>query len=462
MKLLDIINSPWAIQREKLHEIREIYTTHLRGDKIDIKSVEARLGTQLKNPPQDMDIRDGVAVIPVTGVLGPKMNLLMHISGGSSMQMIGDQVTHAALDDAVKAIILDIDSPGGTVAGTEELANLVFEAGQQKQIVAFVRDEMLSAAQWIGAAAHRTIISGQTATVGSIGVVATHVDISQAEKMRGMKTTEITSGEFKRIASEHAPLSKEGRESIQETVDFLFSIFVGEVARFRGELVDSIQEKVGSAKVFIGRQGIEVGLVDGIMTFDTLLQELSGSGGGREEDDILQTSIKGELAMSKESEGKKELPKITADYLAMEYPDVHNEVKMEGFEKGKKSGWDEAYRSGAENERKRIKAVEEQILPGHEALVSELKFDGKTSGEQAAVKILQAEKGKAEARMAQLGNDSPPIVESSETPAGKKDFSHLPPKERAEKEWEADPKIREEFLSRESYAAYLRTQTSHK
>ena len=114
MKLLDIVTGPWAIQPAKLLEIQAIYATHLRGDKIDLEAVEKRLGRPLNNEPKGYEIRDGVAVLPVSGVLAKKMNLFSSISGGASYELVGRDFQQALNDPAVEAIALVIDSPGGT------------------------------------------------------------------------------------------------------------------------------------------------------------------------------------------------------------------------------------------------------------------------------------------------------------------------------------------------------------
>ena len=156
---------------------------------------------------------EGVAIIALDGVLAKRMNLLQRISGGSSTQLIERDIKSALADPAVRGILLVIDSPGGTVDGTQELAALVREGAEQKPIVAWSDGLVGSAAYWIASAAPQLFISGDVVQAGSIGVVATHVDISKAEEQRGIKTTEIVAGRYKRIASQHAPLSVEGRQS---------------------------------------------------------------------------------------------------------------------------------------------------------------------------------------------------------------------------------------------------------
>ncbi len=276
MHLLDILTSPWAILPDKLEEIQAIYATHLRGEKIDIKGIEAKLGRTLENPPQEgYEVVKGVAILPIQGVMAKRMNMFSQISGGMSTELVARDLRAALADPAVHAIILDTDSPGGTVAGTPELAALVHAARDQKPIVAHVNGTMASAAYWVGSAARQIFISSGVSQVGSIGILARHMDVSRAEEARGIKTTLIYAGRYKAIANEFAPLSEEGRASMQSHVDYLYSQFVGAVASHRGVPVSTVLERMADGKVFIGDQAIEAGLVDGVSTLEELIDTLA-------------------------------------------------------------------------------------------------------------------------------------------------------------------------------------------
>ncbi len=274
MKLLDILTSPWAIVPEKYAEIQEIYFTHLRGEKIKVKEVEARIGRRLENEEQGYQLVNGVGIVPINGVIAKRMNMFQEISGGASCELIARDFREAMNDRKVKAVLLDIDSPGGTVDGTQDLAKMIFEHRGQKPIAAFTDGQMASAAYWIGAAADEIFISGDTPQVGSIGVVASHVDVSKAEESRGIKTTEIYAGKYKRIASRYAPLSEEGKATLQDMVDYLYEVFVDDVAKFRGVSQEDAL-KMADGKLFMGKRAQKAGLVDGIKTFDQVIECLN-------------------------------------------------------------------------------------------------------------------------------------------------------------------------------------------
>jgi capsid assembly protease len=287
MKLLDILNSPWAIEynpatgrSRRLDEIHSIYLNHLNHEKIDLKAIEAALGRPLDNEKKPYRIDQGVAVIPIEGVIAKKMNLFSQISGGMSTKYAKDNIRQAISDPEVSSILLDVDSPGGTVDGTEELASEIYASRGVKPIVAFTDGMIASAAYWIASAADSIWISGETPWVGSIGVVTTHADYSKYEEQWGIKTTEIYAGHYKRIASEHAPLSQEGKDYLQAQVDAIYTVFANSVARNRKLPLPAEGDAISWAdgKLFMGLEAQDQGLVDGVSTRDQLIDSMaSGS-----------------------------------------------------------------------------------------------------------------------------------------------------------------------------------------
>ncbi len=406
MRLLDILTSCWAICPEKLSEIRNIYQAHMRGPKIDWKAMEAQVLLMSGGKPEEpYQVMNGVAVIPVKGVLTKGMSFFSFLFGGSSMKQIGMAFDAALNDPLVKSILLDIDSPGGTVDGTDELAEQIFQARGQKPIIAYTDGTMTSAAYWIASAADEIYISGDTVMSGSIGVVATHIDQSRLDEAMGEKWTEITAGRYKRIASSHKPLTSEGALYIQDQVDYLYSAFVNVVARNRGV---EPQEALSMAdgKVFIGKQAIEVGLVDGVEAFSDLINSAGVTA-------QQQLSAKGE--------------DMDINELKIKHPDVYAQVLAEGkaagltegMTAGKAEGITEGKALGAEAERKRIADVRAQLIPGHETLIDQLASDGKTTGPEAAMAIISAEKTLQKSKLADMKKDGDlgvanPAAESAE------------------------------------------------
>ncbi|KQW96970.1 hypothetical protein ASC94_09185 [Massilia sp. Root418] len=389
MNILDVLSAPWAIEPNRLLEIHAIYGAHVRGEHIDLAAVEQRLGRPLANEQRDYEIRDGVAVLPVEGVIAKKMNMFSRISGGSSSQLISRDLAAALDDSAVHSIILAVDSPGGTVDGTELLANSVLAARARKPIATLGGGTMASAAYWVGSAAGKVYVADSTTAVGSIGVVTSHVDISGAEAARGVKTTELTAGRYKRIASQFGPLSDEGRMSIQDQLDYMYSLFVGAVAKHRGVSTDAVLANMADGRIFTGQQAVDAGLVDGIITMDGLVEQLNREYASARSAPAYPKALNASAPpISPTKKGNK---MITAEQLNAENPALADSLRAEG----------------AAAERARIQAVEGQSMPGHEALIASLKFDGKSTAGDAALAVLAAEKKTRSAQAAANADDAP-------------------------------------------------------
>ena len=253
--------TPWAIQPEKLIELNAYKTRCALPPTI-----------RADRSPLSYEAINGVAVLPLSGVLAKHMTPLLSFFGGTSTEMAGRLFDHALNEPGVESIALMIDSPGGTVDGTQTLANKILAARGKKPITAFADGNMCSAAYWIGASADRIYATSGVAQIGSIGVVSSHIDVSGMQAQRGIKTTEVAAGKYKRIASNYAPLSEEGRADIQSTVDYLYSLFVQHVATARRATEQVVLNTMADGRVFIGQQAVSAGLVDGIMTFDNFLK----------------------------------------------------------------------------------------------------------------------------------------------------------------------------------------------
>lgn len=404
MKLLDVLTAPWAIEPAKLVEIQSIYATHLRGEKIDIAAVEQRLGRPLANEPRGYDIRDGVAILLLEGVIAKRANLMSQISGGVSTQLAERDLAQALADNAVHSIILAIDSPGGTVDGTQALADAVRAASAIKPVVAHASGTMASAAYWIGSAASAVYIADGTTNVGSIGVVTKHTDMSRAEGQKGVTTTEIYAGQYKRIASNHAPLSDAGRATLQAQVDYYYSLFVQAVATNRGVSADKVLSDMADGRIFIGQQAIDAGLVDGVSTLDALVAQLvrQHHAGG-------QSVRRAGAAQQQVTQSRGTQMKMTREQLAQDAPELLASILAEG----------------AAQERERIQAVEGQCIAGHEALIERLKYDGKTTAGEAAMAVNAAERKVRAGAAAALASDAPAPLPLAPTASVEK-----PPQER--------------------------------
>ncbi|MFM1991332.1 MAG: hypothetical protein RJA99_4289 [Pseudomonadota bacterium] len=414
MRLIDIVTSPWALMPDKLVEIRDIYATHLRGEKVDLKALEARIGQPLaNNQTRDYAVQDGVAIIQVDGVIAPKANLFMQVSGGVSAQVLERQVREAAGDPYVRAILLDIDSPGGSVQGVPEVADAVSAAAADKPVVAWTAGTMASGAYWIATAADRVYVANGTTVLGSIGVVATHVDMSRAEAARGVKTTEITAGKYKRIASSYEPLSEEGRATLQQQVDAVYEVFVDAVAAGRGVDVRTVLAEMADGRIFIGRQAVEAGLADGVLSRDALIAQLaSGEYSVRRDSRVVTAGAPEPVGrVNVQEDMMAEAKPITAEVIKAEHPAVAEALRAEGR--------DEGVKQGAQAERERIQAIEGVAMRGYEAIVEAAKFDGRSTAGDVAAAIVQAQKAEQASALKQIREQAPEPVKAAAAPADK-------------------------------------------
>lgn len=204
---------------------------------------------------------DRIAVIGVNGVItaGGQGSLLSG-GGGAGAGTIVRQLHRALRDPGVKAIILRINSPGGSAAASQEVFEEVLAARQKKPCVASMADTAASGGYYIASACNRIVANRATAT-GSIGVIMSGMNYSGLLQRYAIKDQTITSGKFKAIGSATRPLSPEGRALLQGLVDNTYQQFLGDVARGRGRPASEIA-KVADGRVLTGEQAQAVGLVD--------------------------------------------------------------------------------------------------------------------------------------------------------------------------------------------------------
>ena len=207
-----------------------------------------------------------VAVLPIQGVIEHHRSWW----GDVFADEIGAALEAILQNKQIAATILDMDTPGGTVYGTPELAEQIWNHQKIKPIYALANAEMASAGYHIGSAATKVFVtpSGQ---VGSIGVWAAHVDQSKMIEDFGLDVTLISAGKFKVEGNPFEPLSDEGKEAIQAEIDQYYAKFVADVAHFRGRRESTVRNGFGEGRMVMAQAALEEGMVDGIATLPELL-----------------------------------------------------------------------------------------------------------------------------------------------------------------------------------------------
>lgn len=266
-----VLDTTWMIQPQKLEQICQFLEARAAGVELSETEIRAAFGAD----EEDEDVRtiNGVRLIPVMGVMAPRMNLFMRFSGGTSTQLLAQQFRAALKDPDIRAIVFEVDSPGGSAAGNEELAREIFAARGQKPIVAVVRGMAASAAYYVASAADQIVVT-PSSEVGSIGTLTIHAESSKAAERAGVKYTVIQAGEFKAHGNQYTPLDEKSQGALQERIDAHYRQFVAAVARHRGITEAQVETDYGQGKVYLPPEAQRRGMVDRVASLEEILAEL--------------------------------------------------------------------------------------------------------------------------------------------------------------------------------------------
>lgn len=401
------------------------------------KLLPARLPVSDKDPK-----KENVAVLPVTGLILPTENLFSLLLGATTLDTFACDFQHALDNPAVSAIIFTIDSPGGSVTGVHECAEMIYQARGKKPIIAYISGLGASAAYWLASSADEIIVDA-TASVGSIGVLSVHTDDTAQKAQKGLVQTHIVSSQSPRKRLGVA--TEAGRADLQAHVDAIAEVFVENVARNRNVSVASVLADFGQGSLCVGMHAVKQNMADRIGSFAQLIQEKT------EKAAVATTPFhppQREKSMT-ELLPTASAPPITVDYLMEHHAHVAQAIQV----------------IGAQQEHARIQAVEAQSMPGHEALIHALKSDGKTSGRDAAVLVLAAEKARQAETLALLKANAPPPlpIASSVTEAlalGSVPKKTLSLEETWKANWQNDSALQSEFGCFETYQAFMRADAN--
>ncbi len=282
MKYLHLLNyvssTPWAILPTKLSEMMAVLAMRANGESFTAEEIAARIG----DARQPMSPAKGnVAVVPLFGVIAHRMGGMSESSGGASAERFAAIIHALAQDESVGTVLLDCNSPGGTIAGVQEAAQAVYDLAQTKRVVAIANSAMASAAYWICSQANEIVAipSVFDPVVGSIGVFTVHKDLSGALDQAGIKVEFISAGKYKVDGNEFGPLSEESRGAMQAMVDAAYARFTADVARGRKVSASDVRSGFGEGRGLSAKDAKAAGLIDRIATFDDTLARLCGTRG---------------------------------------------------------------------------------------------------------------------------------------------------------------------------------------
>ena len=277
--IAEFLATPWALMPERLSTLATVISRWSQGtpasDAAKFQVQKDRVLRDTRRQTSAAISGGGIAVIPIYGVITQRGNMVDDVSGPGmvSTQIVTQMLRQAVADDAVSQILLDIDSPGGSVYGVAELSDAILSARAQKPVVAIANSLAASAAYWIGSQAGEFYVTAG-GEVGSIGVWQAHQDYSKAMDEAGVKTTLISAGKFKVEGNPYAPLDEEAQGFMQSRVDDYYASFTKAVAKGRGVPITQVRDGMGQGRVLGADAALAQNMVDGIASFDQVLSKM--------------------------------------------------------------------------------------------------------------------------------------------------------------------------------------------
>lgn len=391
-----IYGRPLMLQPEKAFVIERVFHTNHDAPFAMLRNQAFSSDVPADDSEEPMCVvtDSGIAIMSVMGTLVQRSSWLDAMSGLTSYAKIGFEFAQAEADPKVRGILLEIDSGGGEVNGCFDLVDQI--AACTKPVWAVANESAYSAAYAIASAADR-IVMPRTAGVGSIGVIALHVDQSQRDQKTGYTYTAVYAGSHKNDYTSHAPLADDQRIALQGEIDRMYQMFVDTVATNRGISADAV--RATQAALFHPQAAIDVGLADDIGTLDDVINEfeqfLANPTGMRTAAPAglvgISTAVPAALSLEPGMD-----PKNMAATPASITPEALAQGRAEAEAAGRTAGEQAGLALGAKQERTRIGAILEcEEAQGRTETARALAFDSDMSVE--AVRIVLGKSSKTAA-----------------------------------------------------------------
>ena len=395
----------------KMSEVRSYFD---RVAKISTEKIQAFHDSIAGNKTK-YRVDNGVAIIPITSFISQYYDFYCWLFDGIAVENIEAQFDDAIADPKIRGIILDINSPGGEIGGVNDLSNKIFESRNKKPIIAYVSDEAASAGYWIAAAASK-IVTGQTALVGSIGVYASFETDDDDKNVKF-----VSSISPNKVPDLNEP---EGKAQIQAWVNELGSIFVKQVALFRGVPETTVLSDFGKGDISIASKALDSKMIDVVGNFKTALSLAAGknnnSGNISEKNKIrgnksvskifakIKKGLRAELVIVDDEAQDAVIPadsmpvsEIDIPWLEQNLPELVEELRQQGRD-------EEAGRQGELDEMEPVEASEETA-----ALMKSIRRDTSISKSNAALKLIKSFKENPPKTDSGTGNNGPGHVSSN-------------------------------------------------
>lgn len=374
-----LYGTPLLIHPDKAAVIEAVFRAHAEGmtaPRFDFEppkpEAAAYASPRFADKPYTLT-EGGVAVLPVIGSLLQRAGGFDFMSGMTGYNRIERLLNVAMADRDVRAILLELDSPGGEANGVFDLAEQIRAAVGTKPIWASANEAAYSAAYAIGSAAQRLVIP-RTGGIGSIGVIALHVDQSKRDAAMGYDYTAIYAGARKNDGNPHEPLSDEARDRLQAEVNRLYDAFVGHVATMRG--MDGAKVRATEAGVFAAPDAVEIGLADAVQSFNDTISELEAH--------VRPSGFSTQGHYAHRMEGHMtDLQKPQAEGQSAAPAETSEQAYARGHAEGLKAG--------ATAERTRVSAIQSsEEAKGREKLAAHIAFNTGMSADEARAMLAAA------------------------------------------------------------------------
>lgn len=286
--LAQCLSAPWAMTPAAMTAYAALLArgyARREGVASPVASEDWTIGGQVGEPraaaPDQRFGRTGsgaIAVVRVHGVIMQRASQLGACEEGAGTDQIVSALQAAMNDETVGQVLMDFDTPGGSVFGVQETGDQIREMAKTKPVFGIANSLCASAGYWLMSQCTECYVTpgGQ---VGSIGVYGAHEDISKAMETAGVSMTFISAGKYKVEGHPFAPLGDEAHAAQQASVDAYYKTFISAVAKGRGVSIDAVRNGMGEGRVLGAQQALAENMVNGVMTFDAVVRKMQAAGG---------------------------------------------------------------------------------------------------------------------------------------------------------------------------------------
>lgn len=272
----EFASMPWAMMPERIHAAAVMLARNEASlpQAMDDDDIGQRVSAWDARKAQTAKMATGgIAVLPLYGTIVQRAGMMSDWCGGTSTMQFTSALRDAMADTTIGGIIIDIDSPGGSVYGVGELADEIMKARNVKPIIGYANSLAASAAYWVGAACSEMYVT-PGGEVGSIGVWMAHEDYSKYLDAEGIKTTLISAGKFKTEGNPYQALPEDALGFMSSRVNDYYNAFTTGVKKGRNVSIDAVRNGMGQGRVLGADAALAEKMVDGICTFDDVVKKM--------------------------------------------------------------------------------------------------------------------------------------------------------------------------------------------